>query len=92
MRCTVTRAVKVHGTRHQPGTVLDVTETEYAQLMKAGAIGAAPPPVQPVVKVPRTAQEKQAALDEAKQRLAKTTGHAVDAGYSGSETPPEPEP
>ena len=87
MRCTVKSAVKVHGTRHLPGTVLDVTETEYAQLLNAGVIGTAPPPAPPVVKVPRTAQEKQAALDEAKLRLAKNTGHAVDAGSSGTDAP-----
>ena len=63
----------------------------YEQWLAAGIVDTAPPPVMRV-KVPRTEKEKKAALDEAKQRLARTgVGHAVDTGHSGT-TEPEPEP
>lgn len=73
--CVFRRAVKLNGIRHEPGDVVRVSDAEYAQLVDAGVAGlyvtpAAPPPV---VRIPRTPEEKQAALAEAQARVAKAT-------------------
>jgi hypothetical protein len=81
MRGIVSRAVKVNGTRYDAGAELDLPDDDYAQLLDLGIIKTAPPPSLPKVKVPRSEQERQAALAEAKQRLARS-----------GVTPPTPEP
>jgi hypothetical protein len=72
--CVLHRAAKIHGTRYDPGEVVEVQDDVYEHLVESGAAGplVAPPAITPTVKMPRSAAEKQAALVEAQARLAKS--------------------
>ncbi len=74
MTCTLKLAVKLRGTRHMPGAVLDVTDEEYGFLMQQGAVDTAPAPRTTVkVRAPRSEEERAAALAEAQARVANGT-------------------
>lgn len=83
--CVLRRAAKVDGTRYSAGATVVVSEAVHAQLVKLGVVdGVSPPPAPAVVRIPRSAREKQADLAEAQARIAKATGvpvpEAAEAG------------
>lgn len=76
--CIVRSALKWNGTRHAPGTVLELTDEQLAAL-PAGVVEvppAAPPPPKPTRA--RSSETKAASLDAAKERVAKTTTRALE--------------
>jgi hypothetical protein len=88
MRCVLRLAAKIGGTRYPAGATVVVSPDLYAQLRDARAVShrlsddgdlvevarERRPSVPTVVRIPRTAAEKQAALDEAQARVARAAG------------------